>query len=72
MTDIAIETDFSGTTFVCAVIRGNTVLCGNVGDSRCTLGYRNPSTGAIIAMNLTIDHKPDLPAEKVSNKILHA
>jgi len=63
--DIAIETDFSGTTFTCVVIRGNKVVCGNVGDSRCTLGYRNPATGVITAMNLTIDHKPDLPAEKV-------
>jgi len=36
----------------------------NVGDSRTSLAYRNPTTGATIATNLTIDHKPDLPAEK--------
>jgi serine/threonine protein phosphatase PrpC len=60
-----IETDFSGTTFTCAVIRGNTCICANVGDSRTTLGYRN-ETGGITAVPLTIDHKPDLPAEKVA------
>ena len=69
--DISIETDFSGTTFTCAVIRGNTILCGNVGDSRSTLGYRDGATGAIVAKNLTIDHKPDLPAEKVSISSFH-
>jgi serine/threonine protein phosphatase PrpC len=63
--DMSIETDFSGTTFVCAVIRGNTVTCANVGDSRTTVAYRNSATGAIVAANITIDHKPDLPAEKV-------
>jgi serine/threonine protein phosphatase PrpC len=35
-----------------------------VGDSRTSLGYRN-TAGGITAVNLTVDHKPDLPAEKV-------
>ena len=35
-----------------------------VGDSRTSLGYRN-AQGGITAVSLTIDHKPDLPAEKV-------
>lgn len=34
------------------------------GDSRTSLGYRN-AQGGITAVSLTIDHKPDLPAEKV-------
>lgn len=59
-----IETDFSGTTFTCAVIRGNSCVCANIGDSRTTLAYRNEQ-GGITAVALTIDHKPDLPAEKV-------
>jgi serine/threonine protein phosphatase PrpC len=36
----------------------------NIGDSRTSLGYRN-AQGGITAVSLTIDHKPDLPAEKV-------
>lgn len=59
----SIETDFSGTTFTCAVIRENQCTLCNIGDSRSTIGYRN-STGGITAEALTIDHKPDLPAEK--------
>jgi serine/threonine protein phosphatase PrpC len=62
--DLAIETDYSGTTFTCAVIRDNRCTCGNIGDSRTTIGYRDPATGKIVAANITIDHKPDLPAEK--------
>lgn len=59
-----IETDFSGTTFTCAVIRNNKCVLCNVGDSRTSLAYRNES-GGIAAISLTVDHKPDLPAEKV-------
>ena len=62
--DTSIETDFSGTTFTCAVIRENKCTLGNVGDSRTSLAYRN-AAGTITAVGLTDDHKPDLPAEKV-------
>lgn len=62
--DSTIETDFSGTTFTCAVIRNNHCTLCNIGDSRTSIGYRNKS-GGVTAINLTIDHKPDLPAEKV-------
>jgi serine/threonine protein phosphatase PrpC len=62
--DMSIETDFSGTTFTCCVIRGNRCLCANIGDSRSTIGFRNES-GGITGIALTQDHKPDLPAEKV-------
>jgi len=61
--DPSIETDFSGTTFTCAVIRDNKAWLANIGDSRTTIGYRNKDNG-ITAINLTTDHKPDLPAEK--------
>lgn len=68
--DSSIETDFSGTTWTCAVIRGNKCIMGNIGDSRTSIAYRHPTTGAVTAVNLTIDHKPDLPAEKarIQNK----
>jgi serine/threonine protein phosphatase PrpC len=61
--EASIETDFSGTTFTCAIIRGNKCTLCNIGDSRTSLGYRNPS-GGVTAVALTMDHKPDLPAEK--------
>jgi serine/threonine protein phosphatase PrpC len=62
-TESSIETDFSGTTFTCAVIRDNYCVCANIGDSRTTIGYRG-ATGGIIAEEITHDHKPDTPAEK--------
>lgn len=61
--DTSIETDFSGTTFTCAVIRGNKATMANIGDSRTSIAYRNASGGAT-GINLTYDHKPDTPAEK--------
>ena len=63
-TESSVETDFSGTTFTCAIIRDNSCIMANIGDSRTSLGYRN-AQGGITAVSLTIDHKPDLPAEKV-------
>lgn len=61
--DPSIETDFSGTTFTCAVIRGNTMTTGNIGDSRSTIGFRN-AAGGITGIAISQDHKPDLPEEK--------
>ena len=61
--DSSIETDFSGTTYTAAVIRNNKCTLCNIGDSRTSLGYRS-KTG-VTAVALTIDHKPDMPAEKV-------
>jgi serine/threonine protein phosphatase PrpC len=63
-----IETDFSGTTFTCAIIRNNKCVLCNIGDSRTSLGYRSES-GGVAACSLTMDHKPDLPAEKVSHSV---
>ena len=48
------------------MIRDNKCILCNVGDSRTSLAYRNED-GVIHAINLTIDHKPDLPEEKVMN-----
>lgn len=61
--EASIETDFSGTTFTCCVIRDNVCVLANVGDSRTVLAYRN-ADGSIGTRSLTVDHKPDLPEEK--------
>jgi serine/threonine protein phosphatase PrpC len=62
--DLSIETDFSGTTFTCAVIRGNTCITANIGDSRSTVAFRSSGSTSVIAENISVDHKPDLPLEK--------
>jgi len=61
--DASIDTEFSGTTAVINVIRGDLIVCGNIGDSRITLGYTN-SDGAIVAKSISDDHKPDRANEK--------
>ena len=74
--DPTIDTNFSGTTLVLAVIRGHTVTIANIGDSRITLGrksekardrtasLRNIAFSPMCAVPLSIDHKPDIPKEK--------
>lgn len=59
-----IDTEFSGTTFVCGVIQGDQLIVGNVGDSRLTLGCAATPDAPLTALAVSIDHKPDLPAEK--------
>jgi serine/threonine protein phosphatase PrpC len=60
----SINTAFSGST-ACAVLKiGNLLHLANVGDSRAVIGRRDPATGAVTAVQLTTDHKPDVPAEK--------
>merc|ERR1712028_91819 len=61
--DSSIDTEFSGTTAVINVIRGNQIICGNIGDSRITLGYKDAS-GKHVAVAISDDHKPDRPNEK--------
>mmetsp|Transcript_22155 Transcript_22155/g.33808 ORF Transcript_22155/g.33808 Transcript_22155/m.33808 type:complete len:330 (+) Transcript_22155:358-1347(+) len=58
-----VDTEFSGTTLSMAIIRGNRITGVNIGDSRVIIGKEN-SNGRIIAEDLTIDHKPELPKEK--------
>jgi serine/threonine protein phosphatase PrpC len=55
----------SGTTGTVAVFRpqSNTLWVAHVGDSRCVLGIRDNSTGKIKGIDITADHKPDLPHE---------
>ena len=45
----SIETDFSGTTFTCAVVRGNNCVCANIGDSRTVIGFRDSISGFFLS-----------------------
>ena len=74
--DPMIDTNFSGTTLVLIVIRGHSMTIANIGDSRITLGKKiNSQIGgnlsaveftdrSLLAIRLTVDHKPDIPTEK--------
>ncbi|KAF8014224.1 hypothetical protein BT93_H0156 [Corymbia citriodora subsp. variegata] len=52
----------SGTTAVTLVKQGHDLLIGNVGDSRAVLATRDKNN-SLIAVQLTVDLKPDLPRE---------
>uniref|UniRef100_A0A7N0U7F8 protein-serine/threonine phosphatase n=1 Tax=Kalanchoe fedtschenkoi TaxID=63787 RepID=A0A7N0U7F8_KALFE len=52
----------SGTTAVTLVKQGRSLVIGNVGDSRAVLGTRD-ADDSLIAVQLTVDLKPNLPAE---------
>jgi hypothetical protein len=57
-----IDTEFSGTTLSMAIIRGNHITGVNIGDSRVIIARKEGSE--MTAIDLTLDHKPDSPAEK--------
>lgn len=59
----SIDTSFSGSTAVSVLIRGTSLLCSNIGDSRAVLGKK--SALGWRAIPLSVDHKPDLPKERV-------
>lgn len=63
----SIETQHSGTTAVLVVIRGTSMLCANVGDSRAVLGKKNGKSW--LAIPLSKDHKPNDPIEKTRIEI---
>eukprot|EP00919_Chromeraceae_sp_WS-2016_P017982 GHVR01042761.1.p1 GENE.GHVR01042761.1~~GHVR01042761.1.p1 ORF type:complete len:273 (+),score=55.74 GHVR01042761.1:134-952(+) len=52
---------FSGSTTVGVYIKGTTLYCANVGDSRAVIGQLK--NGIWETVNLSIDHKPDRPDE---------
>lgn len=55
----------SGTTASVVVIRGNRMYVAHVGDSAVVLGVQDdPSVPFIRAMEVTQDHKPELPRER--------
>ena len=56
-----VDISFSGSTLVALLVRGNTVVCANIGDSRVVLGRKTENWQAL---DLSKDHKPELPAER--------
>lgn len=63
ITDIQSMT--SGCTCVTIYCRGNTLYVANAGDSRAVMAHKDPAGGhALLAKNLTRDHKPDDPEER--------
>jgi serine/threonine protein phosphatase PrpC len=72
--DPTIDTNFSGTTLVLTIIRGHSITIANIGDSRITLGRKSDKSGdrsnsksalsPMLAIPLSVDHKPDIPKEK--------
>ena len=55
---------YSGTTATLAVLTLNSLTIGHVGDSKAVLGTKDPTTGQITAVSVTIDHKPLVVGEK--------
>ncbi|KAK7401973.1 hypothetical protein VNO78_13882 [Psophocarpus tetragonolobus] len=52
----------SGSTAVTIVKQGSNLFMGNIGDSRAIMGSKD-SNDLLVAIQLTIDLKPDLPTE---------
>jgi serine/threonine protein phosphatase PrpC len=72
LSQINLDVNFSGTTLVCVLIKGSTLYCANVGDSRALIARQindnlnNTSTGRHwMSIALSRDHKPDDKAESV-------
>ncbi|KAG6404724.1 hypothetical protein SASPL_136977 [Salvia splendens] len=65
--ELRMNTNFdclcSGTTAVTLVKQGQDLIIGNIGDSRAVLGMRD-ANNAFVPVQLTVDLKPDLPAEE--------
>lgn len=57
-----IKTEFSGTTAVICIIRGDKLVIINVGDSRAIMATEEGDSYKVI--ELTHDHKPSIPEEK--------
>lgn len=52
----------SGSTAVTIVKQGTNLFMGNIGDSRAIMGSKDSNDG-LVAIQLTVDLKPDLPRE---------
>lgn len=58
-----LDAIYSGCTALSVVKQGDLMVVANVGDSRAVLGTRSDD-GAVAAVQLTVDFKPNLPQEK--------
>ncbi|KAL8462015.1 hypothetical protein ACS0TY_033192 [Phlomoides rotata] len=58
----SIDCFCSGSTTVALIKQGQDIIIGNVGDSRAVLGTRD-NDNALVAIQLTVDLKPNLPRE---------
>jgi len=58
-----LDAVYSGSTALSIVKQGDLMVIANVGDSRAVLGTRSDD-GALAAVQLTVDFKPNLPQEK--------
>ncbi|VVA89845.1 unnamed protein product [Arabis nemorensis] len=57
-----LECFCSGSTAVTVIKQGSNLFMGNIGDSRAILGSKD-SNDSMVAVQLTVDLKPDLPSE---------
>ena len=55
--DSDLEMKYNGSTMVSVLIRGKSLVCGNIGDSRAVIGRKHKERGWE-AIELTNDHKP--------------
>ncbi|KAF0905966.1 hypothetical protein E2562_008988 [Oryza meyeriana var. granulata] len=53
----------SGSTAVTVLRLGSDLYMANIGDSRAVLGSREATGGGMVAVQLTVDLKPDVPSE---------
>lgn len=63
LAESGIDCALSGSTAVCVLVIGDTLHVASVGDSRAVLSASTRS-GKPQPVPLTIDHKPDMPAER--------
>lgn len=54
----------SGTTASVVVVRGNKLYVAHVGDSGVVFGMQNSPKDTVKALEVTQDHKPELPKER--------
>jgi len=57
-----LDVTFSGSTLVSVFLRGSSLWCANVGDSRAIVGRRKGNNW--VSVKLSDDHKPDRPDEE--------
>ncbi|XXQ34511.1 PPM-type phosphatase domain-containing protein [Plasmodiophora brassicae] len=58
-----INSTYSGTTAVVSYVTKDKIVTANAGDSRAVLG-RGTAEGSVVAIPLSVDHKPDRADEK--------